>query len=83
MSTFGDLGLLPFVRSRVRSGSTQKAIVEEIRAAFPGVKGISVRSLKRFCATHNVRATSRCSDRVLDILVAYSAGIVSNWFAWA
>ena len=37
-----------------------------------------MRSLKRFCATHNLHATSRCSDRVLDVLVAYGAGIVST-----
>lgn len=62
----------------MKDGYTQKAIVEELRAALPGVRGISVRSLKRFCASHNLRATSRCSDGVLDVLVAYGAGIVSG-----
>ena len=78
MSTLADLNLVPFVRKRVKYGSTHGAIVEELRAAFPRLRGISVRSLKRFCATHNLHASSRCSDRVLDVLVAYGAGIVST-----
>ncbi len=57
----------------------RKAIVEELRIAFPGVRGISVRSLKRFCAKHNLHSTTRCSDEVLNVLVAYGAGIVSHF----
>jgi hypothetical protein len=72
-----DLDVLPFVRTRIKGGGTHKKIVQELRAIFPGVRGISVRSLKRFCAAHNLHATSRCSDQVLDVLVAYGAGTVS------
>ena len=37
-----------------------------------------MRSLKHFCAAHNLQATSRCSDWVLDVLVSYGIGIVSQ-----
>ena len=77
MSTFERLGLFPYIAGRVRGGSTYGAIVRDLRVALPGVRGISVRSLKRFCAARQLHATSRCSDHVLDILVAYGAGIVS------
>ena len=77
MSAYEVLGQLSFVAGRIKSGSTHKVIVQELRIAFPGVRGISVRSLKRFCAAYNLHATVRCSNQVLDILVAYGIGIVS------
>ncbi len=82
MSAFRDLNLLPIVERRIGSGSTHWAIVQELKAAFPGVRGISIRSLKRFCADQNIHATSRCSDRILDILVACGAGLVSYVEVW-
>ncbi len=36
-----------------------------------------MRSLKRLCAKHNLHST-RCSDEVLNVLVAYGAGIASH-----
>ena len=77
MSVFRDLNLLHMVERRVKNGFSHRAIVQELKSAFPGVRGISVRSLKRFCADENIHATSRCSDQVLDTLVAYGAGLVS------
>ena len=77
MSAYEALGLFPLVKERIESGCTHRALVQELRSAFPGVRGLSVRSLKRFCAKHNLHATSRCSDQVLDVLVAYGAGVVS------
>lgn len=79
MSVFEDLNLLPFVKMRVNAGGSHKEIVAELKNIYPGLRGISVRSLKRFCAVHNLHSTSRCSDRVLDVLVAYGAGIVSHF----
>ncbi len=77
MSALENLNVLPFVNTRVKNGYTSK--VEELRIVFPGVRGISVRSLKRFCATkHNLHSTTRCSDEVLNVLVAYGAGICSK-----
>ncbi len=79
MSALENLNVLPFVNTRLKNGYTRKAIVEELRIAFPGVRGINVRSLKRFCAKHNLHSTARCSDEVLNVLVAYGAGIVSHF----
>ena len=60
---------------RIRSGAKQKTIVEELRALFPGVRGISVRSIKRFCSNHGLHMTMRLNDRALDVVVAF--GIVN------
>ncbi len=77
MSALENLNVLPFVNTRLKNGYTRKAIVE-LRIAFPGVRGINVRSLKRFCAKHNLHCTARRSDEVY-VLVAYGAGIVSHF----
>lgn len=77
MSALEALNVLPYVQMRVNSGYTHRAIVEELRNRFPGVRGISVRSLKRFCSVYDLHATSRISDQVLDVLVAFGIGTVS------
>lgn len=77
MSVLDSLNLLPLVQKRIRTGATHKVIIQELRMLFPGVRGISVRSLKRFCAAHNLHATSRLSDQILDVIVTFGIGTVS------
>ena len=72
-----ELGLLPLVERRIKSGAKYKTIVEELKRLFPGVRGISVRSLKRFCSSCGLHARSFCNDQILDILVAFGIGKVS------
>ena len=76
MATLSELGVLPLVALRRKNGSSYKEISEELRALFPGVRGLSVKSLKRFCNSHHLHATSRISDNALDILVACGIGMV-------
>ena len=78
MAVIEELGLLPYVERRIRSGAKQKTIVEELRALFPGVRGISVRSVKRFCSNHGLHRTMRLNDRALDVIVAFGIGTVSE-----
>ena len=78
MSALEELNILSYVKRHIQNGSTHKTITEDLRSLFPGVHGISVRSLKRYCAAHDVHSTSRLSDRVLDILVSFGRGMVSN-----
>ena len=76
MAALEELGLLPFIRKRIEEGSTYKVLCNELRSMFPGVRGVSVRSIKRFCAVHGLRSTSRLSNRALDVLVAFGVGTV-------
>ena len=78
MAAFYSLNLLSYVRDRINSGHSHRAIVEQVKAAYPDVRGISIRSLKRFCAAHNLHSTSRCSDHALDLLVEYGVGLVRS-----
>ena len=43
MSAFDALNLLLFVKRRIQSGASHKAIVEELRNYYPGVRAISIR----------------------------------------
>jgi len=76
MALLNELGLLTFIRRRIEGGDTHKSLAEELRLLFPGVRGISARSVKRFCAEHNLHATSRLSDNAVDVIVAYGIGKV-------
>ena len=58
------LNMLALVKRQIEGGSTPKAIVQELSH----VSGISIRSLKRFCATHQLHATARCSDELVQEL---------------
>ena len=73
MATLSELGVLPLVALRRKNGSSYKEVSEELRA---GVRGLSVKSLKRICNSHHLHATSRISDNALDILVACGIGMV-------
>lgn len=76
MSLLEALNLLAFMQRRIQDGNTHKSIAEELRRLFPGVRGISARSVRRFCARHDLHATSRLSDSAVDVLVAYGIGKV-------
>lgn len=79
MASLEELGVLDLVRRRVEDGTTHKVIAEELRRLFPGVRrGISPRSVRRFCMKHHLHATSRLPSEALDILVAYGVGMVRN-----
>ena len=78
MAVLEDLGVLSFVERSLKNGSTHKAITEDLRTLYPGVRGISVRSLKRFCAAHQLHSTSRLTDQALDVLVSFAVQTVSD-----
>lgn len=46
MSALESLNVLPYVKEGIRNGKTHRDIIRELRVAFPGVRGISMRSLK-------------------------------------
>ena len=38
-----------FVRKRVEEGNSHAVISEELQTMFPGLRGLSERSVRRFC----------------------------------
>ena len=51
---------------------TYEQISEELKGMYPGTRGFSVRSIKRFCLKKGYRKYSCPSDMELDIVVANS-----------
>lgn len=77
MASLEELDVFDLVRRRVSGGSTHRAIAGELRRLFPNVRrGISPRSVRRFCARHHLHSTSRLPSEAVDILVAYGVGMV-------
>ena len=69
------LSSLPSVDSHIRQLVVQERrtlpeVSRALKEAYPHVsRGLSVRSLRRYCATNRIHKTSRLKDSVLDRLV--------------
>ncbi|XP_062511305.1 uncharacterized protein LOC134187203 [Corticium candelabrum] len=48
-----------FVRKRVEEGNSHAVISEELQTMFPGLRGLSERSVRRFCTDRGI--SRRCS----------------------
>ena len=60
-------GLEDYVREKVeKEGMTHTKLCLHLRELYPGVRGFSVRSIERFCASRNIRKTSRPGTQELD-----------------
>ncbi len=66
MSALENLNVLPFVNTRLKNGYTRKAIVEELRIAFPCMKLIKSYA---FCY-----APKLCHHEVVVVLLLVSVG---------
>lgn len=54
----------------LEAGKTHAQIAEELQARYPGERGFSARSVRRFCSNHGITSSSGLSDRHLDKVVA-------------
>ena len=60
-----------FVRKKIEMEKcTHKQLSDELQTAFPGKRGFSVRSVKRFCNEKSVRKTCNINDQELDEVVS-------------
>ena len=44
-------------------------LIREIKNQYPGVRGCSLRSMKRFCSQHGITKQVSVSDNTLDLVV--------------
>jgi len=44
-------------------------LVKEIKNQFPGVRGCSLRSVKKFCSQQGIKKQVSVSDKTLDLVV--------------
>ena len=55
---------------------THSQISDELKQQFPGVRGLSSRSVRRFCDVHDIRRSSKLTATDLDRVVASSIAMV-------
>lgn len=56
---------------------SHRDISDELRRRYPSTRGLSARSVRRFCETHDIHSTSRVSDLELDAYVRNGVARVS------
>ena len=66
MATLAGLVGLREIEFLVRNGVTHKLIADYYLQTIPGSRGISERSVRRLCQSHNI---TRLSDEELDAIV--------------
>lgn len=62
----------------LEAGKTHAQIATELQARYPGERGFSARSVRRFCANYGITASSGLSDDHLDKVVASGIAKVSQ-----
>lgn len=70
MSDIPGLELEELILKRREEGFTYPEISEELCAKFPGERGFSSRSVRRFCEEHGIRRSSYLSQKELSKVVA-------------
>ena len=53
----------------VHHGDSLRSVSRHLQGLFPGVRGLSVRSVRRFCSSRGIHYRSNIGDRKLDELV--------------
>ena len=59
-----------FIEGKLSQGLTYADISRQLQDQYPNVKGFSIRSIERFCASHGLHKTSRLSQHELQKVVA-------------
>ena len=57
-------------------------VSKELQELYPHLRGLSSRSIRRFCSTNGIHATSRLTDSQLDRVVASNTSKVSMVRYW-
>ena len=59
-----------FVRERISKGVTHSAISQELQQLYPGVRGLSERSVRRFCEERQILRRCPLTTEELEDCVA-------------
>ena len=69
------LGLKSFIQVKlVEERLTYKELSELLQKNFPGIKGLSTRTLQRYCSNEGIQKTSKLSDDALDRVIEEGTG---------
>lgn len=73
---------LPGIESIVRhyivvEKRSYESVSEELKRQYGSIRGLSMRSIRRYCREHDIQQTSRLSQDQLDIVVASNVSKVN------
>jgi len=79
MATLGDIpGIEVVVRDRVeQQRKSHGEVSAELQPLYPGVRGLSCMSVRRYCSQHGIHRTSRVDDATLDRIVTLNVAKVN------
>ena len=66
------------VQKIISEQQSYEHVSKELQEIYPNLRGLSSRSIRRFCENNGIHATSRLTDSQLDRVVASSAFKVST-----
>ena len=58
-STLASLDCEVYIRQQIQSRATHGRISIELQQLYPGIRGISARSIRRFCSERGIHYSSR------------------------
>lgn len=61
----------------VQERRTHSYVSEQLKHMYPATRGLSVRSVERFCSRHNIHASSRLTDADVDEAVKEAVAMVN------
>ena len=65
------LGIEMFIQEKVEVyRETHAKISEELKRLYPGLRGLSAMSVRRFCISHCIHKTARLDDYYVDRIVS-------------
>ena len=77
MSTLESIAFAePHIRDRVNNGYTHQSIALELQQHYPSLRGLSARSVRRFCYRNQIHHSSRLSATEIDAVVERYVGQV-------
>jgi hypothetical protein len=63
-------GIEGFIKQKVvTERNSYEFVSDELRRLYPTVRGLSARSVRRFCKEHDFHSTARLTDHQLDSVV--------------
>ena len=76
-SVLANLDCEDYICQRIQSGATHSRISIELQQLYPGIRGLSSRSVRRFCSERGIHYSSGFTNSQVENLVEQSVAQVT------
>ena len=80
MSGIESLNCVDYIKERVKNKGTHKEIASDLQQLFPNSRGLSERSVRRFCSLKGIHYASRLSAPEVNEVVESAVSQVSSCY---